>query len=288
MLTAADPAVFWKNYRFDVTPVSDDRPFFFYTVQPADVWNFLRQAGDAADSKINRALPLLFELLGVSLLATLVVLALPPLLLGARLPVERGVRRFLIYFICIGAGYILIQVALIQKFILFLGNPTYALSVIVFSMLISSGLGSYFSRRLVGREGAEKLSTVLIGVAVLIALLAFAIEPVSELGVGWPLPFKIVATVCLIAPASFLMGVPFPAGLARMQARYPKAVRWAWSLNAAASVLGSAAAIFLAIYIGLRATLLVSAALYLSAVVVARVQPRAAEPLPASTVTARI
>jgi len=83
------------------------------------------------------------------------------------------------------------------------------------------------------------------------------------------------------------MGVPFPAGLARMQARYPKAVRWAWSLNAAASVLGSATAIFLAIYIGLRATLLVSAGLYLSAVVVARIQPRAVEPLPASTVTAR-
>ena len=288
LLTAADAESFWKNYRFDVTPVSDDRPFFFYTVQPADVWNFLRQAGNAADSKINRALPLLFELLGVSLIATLVVLALPPLLLGARLPAERGVRRFLIYFICIGAGYILIQVALIQKFILFLGNPTYALSVIVFSMLISSGLGSYFSRRLVGREGVEKLSTVLIGVAVLIALLAFAIEPVSELGVGWPLPFKIAGTVGLIAPAAFLMGVPFPAGLARMQARYPKAVRWAWSLNAAASVLGSATAIFLAIYIGLRATLLVSAALYLCAVVVARLQPRAAEPLAASTVTARI
>ncbi len=287
LLTAADPDSFWKNYRFDVTPVSDDRPFFFYTVQPSDVWNFLQQAGNAADSKINRALPLLFELLAVSLLATLVVLALPPLLLGARLPAERGVHRFLIYFICIGAGYILIQVALIQKFILFLGNPTYALSVIVFSMLISSGLGSYFSRRLVGREGVEKLSTVLIGVAVLIALLAFAIEPVTELGVGWPLAFKIAATVCLIAPASFLMGVPFPAGLARMQAHYPKAVRWAWSLNAAASVLGSATAIFLAIYIGLRATLLVSAGLYLSAVLAARIQPRAAEPLPTTTVTAR-
>ena len=110
----------------------------------------------------------------------------------------------------------------------------------------------------------------------------------TELGVGWPLLFKIAATVCLIAPASFLMGVPFPAGLARLQARYPKAVRWAWALNAAASVLGSATAIFLAIYIGLRATLLVSAALYIGAVVIVRVQARAAEPLPASRVPARV
>ena len=288
LLTASDPESFWKSYAFDVAPVSDDRPFFFYTVQPADVWNFLKQTSNAADSKINKALPLLFELLGVSLLATLVVLALPPLLVGARLPAEKGVRTFLLYFIFIGAGYILIQVALIQKFILFLGNPTYALSVIVFLMLISSGLGSYFSRRLVGWEGIDRLSTVLMGVPVMIALLAAAVVPVSELGVGWPLPFKIGATVLLIAPPAFLMGIPFPAGLARLEARYPKAVRWAWALNAASSVLGSAAAIFLAIYIGLQATLLVSAALYLAALVVARIQARASEPAPARTVTAPV
>src|SRR5205823_14845461 len=88
----------------------------------------------AADAKINRALPLLFGLVGVSLLATLVVLALPPLLLGTKLPTKRGLRGFLWYFVCIGAGYIVIQVALIQKFVLFLGHPTYALTVIIFSM----------------------------------------------------------------------------------------------------------------------------------------------------------
>ncbi len=64
--------------------------FFFYTVQPRDLLNFLKQGGQAADYKINRALPLLFEVLGVSLLATIVVLAFPPLLLGARLPAEQG------------------------------------------------------------------------------------------------------------------------------------------------------------------------------------------------------
>ena len=268
LLSAADPQTFWRSYRFNVAPVSDDRPFFFYTVQPADVWNFLRQAGNAADSKINRALPLLFELLAVSLIATLVVLALPPLLLGARLPAEAGVRGFLLYFVCIGAGYILIQVALIQKFILFLGNPTYALSVIVFSMLISSGLGSFLSRRLVGPKGLNGLATALAGVAALIAILAFAVEPVSTLGAGWPLPVKILVTVITIAPAAFLMGIPFPAGLARLEMRYPQAVRWAWALNAAASVLGSASAIFLAIYIGLRATVLIGALLYLCALAV--------------------
>jgi predicted MFS family arabinose efflux permease len=75
-------------------------------------------------------------------------------------------------------------------------------------------------------------------------------------------------TACVIAPAGFLMGIPFPVGLSQLDSRFPRAVRWAWALNAAASVLGSAGSIFLAIYIGLRATMLVGAALYLAAAAV--------------------
>ena len=274
LLNSADPKGFWSNYAFDVSPVDDDRPFFFYTVQPGDLLDFLKQSGGAADYKINRAVPLLFELLGVSLLATLIVLALPPLLLGSRLPADKGVRGFLLYFIFIGAGYILIQVALIQKFVLFLGHPTYALTVIIFSMLVSSGLGSYFSRRLIGGSGDGRLAAALVSVALAVSALAYLAAPVSELGVGWPLPLKIGVTVGLVAPAGFLMGMPFPVGLTRLESRYPRAVRWAWALNAAASVLGSAAAIFLAIYIGLRATVLIGAALYLGALSVLWLQKK--------------
>ena len=231
--------------------------------------NFLKQGGLSADYKINRALPLLFEVLGISVLAIIVVLAFPPLLLGEKLPAEKGVRGFLLYFVCIGAGYILIQVALIQKFVLFLGHPTYALTVIVFSMLISSGLGSYCSRKLTGDPNdTGRLSAVLVGVAVTVSALAYLAAPVSEFGVGWPLPMKCLVTVCMIAPAGFLMGIPFPTGLTRLERSFPQAVRWAWALNAAASVLGSAAAICLAIYIGLRATVLMGALLYLAALTV--------------------
>jgi hypothetical protein len=269
LLKSADPNTFWRNYRYNVTPVDDDRPFFFYTVQPRDVLNFLKKGGLSADYKINRALPLLFEVLGISVLAIIVVLAFPPLLLGEKLPAEKGVRGFLLYFVCIGAGYILIQVALIQKFVLFLGHPTYALTVIVFSMLISSGLGSYCSRRLTGDPNdTRRLSAVLVGVAVTVSALAYLAAPVSEFGVGWPLPLKALVTVCMIAPAGFLMGIPFPTGLTRLERSFPQAVRWAWALNAAASVLGSVAAICLAIYIGLRATVLMGALLYLAALTV--------------------
>jgi len=288
LLTSSDPKVFLANYPFDVSPIDDDRPFFFYTVQPRDVWSFLKRGGQAADYKINRALPLLFELLGISLLATLVVLALPPLFLGARLPAEKGVRQFLLYFACIGAGYILIQIALIQKFVLFLGHPTYALTVIIFSMLISSGFGSFFSRHILNGAGEGRLSAVLFGIALAVCALALVVPPVSEIGVGWDLPLKIAVTVALIAPAGFLMGMPFPTGLTQLEARFPQAVRWAWALNAAASVLGSAGAIFLAIYMGLRVTLLAGACLYLGALSVVWLNRRnTASPAPAAVTADR-
>ena len=276
LLRSPDPEAFWTNYAFDISPVDDDRPFFFYTVQPRDILNFLTQSGQAADYKINRAVPLLFELLAVSLLATIVILALPPLLLGSRLKAEHGVRSFLLYFIFIGAGYVLIQVALIQKFVLFLGHPTYALTVIIFSMLISSGAGSYYSSRIFGKASDIRLSTLLMAVAVAVSALAFVAAPVSESGVGWPLGAKMLVTAGLVAPVGFLMGMPFPIGLTRLGTLYPSAVRWAWALNAAASVLGSAAAIFFAIYIGLRATVLVGAALYVGALAVVWLRPRVA------------
>jgi hypothetical protein len=280
-LLSADPEKFLADYQFDVSPVDDDRPFFFYTVQTRDLMRYLRAPGNAADSKINLALPLLIELVGVSVLATVVILALPPLLLRARLPMEKGLRGFLLYFVCLGAGYIMIQVALIQKFILFLGHPTYALTVIVFSMLVWSGLGSFYSRRLIRGAHRSRLIITLIGVAAAVSVIAFAASPISEFGVGWPLQAKILVTVCLIAPAAFLMGIPFPTGLTWLETLFPQAVRWAWALNAASSVLGSACAIFLAIHIGLRATVLVGAGLYLCALSVVWLQKSTVEIAPA-------
>ena len=280
-LLSSAPDQFLASYPFDVTPVDDDRPFFFYTVQAGDLVKYFARMGDAADYKINKAVPLLMELVGISVLATLVVLALPPLLLRAKLPAEKGVRGFLLYFLCLGAGYIMIQVALIQKFVLFLGHPTYALTVIVFSMLVSSGLGSFYSRRLIHGADRGRLIVILIGVAATVSVLAFIAAPISEFGVGWPLQAKILVTVCLIAPAAFLMGIPFPTGLTWLEARFPHAVRWAWALNAASSVLGSAGAIFLAIHIGLRSTLLVGAGLYLCALSVVWLQTNTVASAPA-------
>ena len=265
LLHSSDPAAYQRQYPFDISPVSDNRPFFFYTVQPSDLWAFItRGSTQSEDYKINSAVPLLFELLGISVLATGVVLALPPLLLGTRLPRQKPVLAFLLYFLAIGAGYILVEVALIQKFVLFLGHPTYALTVVIFALLVSSGLGSFASRRLL-RSSTARWRSALVGVALLIGLLAVDVSVLLPKAIQLPLLWKIVMSVALIAPAGFLMGMPFPVGLARLEKWHSPSVRWAWSLNAAASVLGSVASLVLAIYLGLVQTLLIGGGLYLAA-----------------------
>jgi predicted membrane-bound spermidine synthase len=278
-LASTHPKEYERNYLFDITPVTDNRPFFFYTVQPRDLVAFLKNAShESADYKVNKAVPLLFGLMLISIVATLLILLLPPMVLGTRLPRQRGVKGFLLYFLFIGAGYILIEVGLIQKFVLFLGHPTYALTVVIFSMLVSSGLGSAFSGRVVGKSEG-RLIKALGAVAILGSVLALALSGLLTAAVWLPLGVKAVLTVLLIAPLGFAMGIPFPTGLQRLEEWHSPSVRWAWALNAASSVLGSVGGLFCSIYLGLVQTLIIGGLFYLGALaVVARVRLASSAP----------
>jgi spermidine synthase len=267
-LNSPDPAEYERNYTYDITPVTDNRPYFFYSVQPRDLWTFLTTASkEAADYKINKAVPLLFALMGVSLLATALILVAPPLVLGTRLPAQPGVRGFLLYFLFIGAGYILIEVALIQKFVLFLGHPVHALWVVIFSMLVSSGLGSNYSRRILGKNEG-RLIKALACVAIGAVVLSLAVATLLGALVWLPFGLKAAMTIALIAPLGFVMGMPFPTALQRLEEWHAPSVRWAWSLNAASSVLGSVGALVCGIYLGLVQTMIVGGLFYLAALAV--------------------
>jgi hypothetical protein len=114
----------------------------------------------------------------------------------------------------------------------------------------------------------KRLRFVPLAVAVAVALLAVLVTPVSSALVAAPSFVRLLCAALLVAPAGFLMGMPFPGGLALLEAWQPMAVRWAWSMNAAASVLGSALSICCAIYMGLRNTLLLGALCYVAAAMV--------------------
>ncbi len=267
MICAGDPADYQRRYAFDITPVHDNRPFFFFNVRLSDLFRLAR-GHESMDWKVNLGLLLLLGLLAISGVAVLLFLLLPARL-SARLPRGPGVSSWLLYFVAIGLGYILVEVALIQKFVLFLGHPTYALTVAVFWLLAASGAGSLWSRGFAEDGLAHRLSKLLVGAAALIALLALAATPVLAALVAWPLPARVGLTAALLAPAGFLMGTAFPTGLRLAGRAYPEALQWAWAMNAAASVLGSGLAVFVSIHSGIWQTLALGGTCYLAAAVFA-------------------
>ncbi|HVZ61327.1 MAG TPA: hypothetical protein VG892_11130, partial [Terriglobales bacterium] len=271
LILSRDPWKFARGYAYDVSPVTDNSPFFFFNLKPEQVWNTRSDQG--IDWKVNVGLVILGVVLVVSILAVLLFLVLPLALQGnsslANLP-------SLTYFIAIGLGYILVEIAFIQRFVLFLGHPVYALTVVIFLMLLSSGAGSFASRRLLeGRNGeasTASLRTGLLLAAIVAALAIYAgvLPPLLRTAVGAPFSLKLVLSAVLIAPLGFLMGMPFPTGLRALSQSSQQgagSIEWAWAMNAASSVLGSVLAMVIAIQYGLTVTLATGAFTYLAAVV---------------------
>jgi hypothetical protein len=174
--------------------------------------------------------------------------------------------------VAIGLGYILVEIAFILRFVLFLGHPTYALTVVIFLLLLSSGLGSFASRR--WTLGADSARIPLLVIAAALVVYALLLTPIFRQFVGAPILLRLGISAALLVPLGFVMGIPFPSGLRALAARSltnprreenASPLEWAWAMNAGASVLGSVLAIFIAIQFGLNATLLCGSAAYLSA-----------------------
>jgi len=254
LITSNDPKAFASSYGYNVAPVTDAAPFFFFTLKTGHVIrNILAGTGHGMDWRINLGVVLLGMLLILSLAAVLVFLVLPLLLQKSR---THGLQiSSLLYFVAVGLGYILVEISLIQRFVLFLGHPTYALTVVVFLLLLSSGAGSMAAR-------PANIRTVLIAIAAVILIYVMLLPMLLQAAVGWPFAMKLVISAVVLVPLGFLMGTPFPTGLRLVNRSRNATVEWAWAMNASASVLGSVAAMVIAIHFGLTVTLACAALAY--------------------------
>jgi hypothetical protein len=288
-------AEFIKNYEYNIAPVSDNQPFFFFTVRLKDMLGSLT-GGKAMDWRINLGVVVLLMVLVISIAAVIVFLVLPLMLVkpraaaaeGARLPGDMDRLRSspgegagahnnwpLLYFIAIGLGYILAEIAFIQRFVLFLGHPTYALTVVIFMMLLASGAGSVLSRRWL--SDVHRVWIPLTIVFCLLGAYVFILPPLLRDLVGLAFVTKLLISAAVLAPLGLAMGMPFPTGLRGLAAgrEQDNTIEWAWALNAASSVLGSVLAMVVAIQWGLNVTLACAAAAYVLALLLARSVTRA-------------
>ena len=267
LIATNDPFAFARQYPYNVAPVDDNAPFFFFTVKLGQI---LHHEGltQGIDWKVNLGVAVLLMVFVISLLAVLAFLIVP---LAFSHGQSQGPFR-LLYFVAVGLGYILVEIAFIQRFVLFLGHPTYALTVVVFLLLLASGAGSLVSRRWLAPAGRVRLPLWLI-VAALAVLVPILPQLLNAL-VGFPFTGKLLVSAALLGPLGFAMGMPFPSGLRALasahapefRTRRDNAVEWAWAVNAGSSVLGSVLAMVVAIRYGLNVTLLCGALAYLLAI----------------------
>ena len=245
---------------FSMRPITDDRPFFFHVLP----WR-----GLVLDRRIEWTNPgsgtgqivLLMMLAQAVLLGGLLILL--PLWRGARgsLPVRTTVG-FLLYFLGLGLGFLLIEISFVQKYVLLLGYPTYSLSVTIFSLLVFAAAGAVLARRGWGRP-RRFLGTLLALTLALVALEVLALPWIRDRLLASPLAARVAVTALLQLPLGLVLGMYFPTGLELLRRREPRLIPWAWAVNGVASVAASVLAVVLGMAIGFSGVALIAAGVYL-------------------------
>ena len=263
---------FLEHYKFDLKPASDDKPYFFHFFKWRALPEFLSLKERGGLPLLEWGYPLLVATLAQALLASLVLIIVPLWVMGLRQGkiTAPAISRLHVglYFLAVGFAFMFVEIAFIQKFILFLSYPIYAVAVVLCAFLIFAGLGSRFSRRLAQKNQTMRIWPIawVVFAICLVAVVYLAALPVLfRQFIGLPDAAKIAISVALIAPLAFPMGMPFPLGLGSVAGRSVQLVPWAWGINACASVVGAILATLLAIHLGFTVVIIVALGFYVLA-----------------------
>jgi SAM-dependent methyltransferase len=256
---------FIEDYKFKIEPATDHKPYFFHFFKWQTLPEILTLLKSGGIFLLESGYLLLIAALVQAILASLLLIALPLWLSKGKLGVKleaKGHLRILVYFFCLGLAFLFIEIAFIQKFILILHHPLYAITVVLSTFLLAAGAGSQSSTKL--PCSAEK-STIMLPIAA-IAFLSMA----YILGLGAMTEFllktgdfsRYVFSIVLITPLGFFMGMPFPLGLTRLGQTIPALIPWAWGINGCASVISAMLATLIAMQFGFTALIILAIALY--------------------------
>jgi hypothetical protein len=246
----------------DISPPTDNRPFFFQMGRFGDM--FRPAPATWALNEVTDAAHLLGTLLVVITILTALCIVLPLWVADKRL-ILRTAWPHVLYFAAIGLGFMLIEVSQMQRLIIFLGHPTCALSLVLFTLLISSGLGSYTTHGTGGHD-LQRVGAVRLGVLVVV-LCAFGIFTQRVLVAFQDAvpPARILVGVGVLFPLGFLMGMAFPLGMKSASEGDPHSTPWLWGINGATSVCTSVLAVVISLYAGISATFWTGMACYAGA-----------------------
>ena len=270
-LLGPDAGDFIARYKFDIAPATDDRPFFhdFFRWQSLpELWR-LRTQGAAA--MLDMGTLILFATLAQAVVFSVLLILAPLAIRRRRFGGGAPRARVSLYFLALGLAFLFIEIAFIQRFILFLGHPLYAVAVVLAGFLVFAGIGSAVSTRLdqalrarAGRWPRRALDVAVVGIVCLSIGYVFALPPLFQALIALPDIAKIALALALIAPLACCMGMPFPLGIARVAKESADFVPWAWGINGCASVISAILATILAIPIGFTGVVMIAVLLYLA------------------------
>ena len=263
-LLSDNAATYIDRYKFDISPATDDRPYFFNFFRWGSLPEALALRKRGGADLIEWGYVILIGTLAQALVAGTLLILLPLFL--AKRGWQRGTTtRMGSYFFLLGLAFMFVEIAFIQKLILFLSHPLYSVAVVLSGFLVFAGIGSGYSRRLAARfeKGDYSLVTIIVVIITAISLAYVLILPeVFGRLVGLPDIVKVGLSLLFIGPLAFCMGMPFPIGLGSIAKESAAFIPWAWGLNGFASVISASLATLLAIEFGFTAVILVSLALY--------------------------
>ena len=260
-ILTSDKQRFIDEYHFDISPTSDDRPYFFNFYR----WRnpFATRSEVLDNPSIAQGNPfLILSQLALAVLLSVVLIVLPLLRLGKTH--RQGVVRYLIYFSGMGLGFIAIEMAVMQKLILFLGHPLYSITVTLFTILVFSGLGSLLVAGRISTT-SRRIWLVPIGIFVCIGVLVTLSPSLFAALIHLPLAARITIIVGLLALLSMLLGVPFAFGVRVLNERRRDIIPWAWAVNGCLSVVGSVLTVVVSMNLGFEAVLWGAGVIYLIA-----------------------
>lgn len=251
--SAPDRRAFAEQYPFQIEPCTDDKPFFFEHARFARLFENRDSIFGAASGQL-----VLVCTLGLVLLAAALFVGLPAALARRASGGASMEPRWQLYFLLLGLAYLGVELVFIPRFALFLGNPSYALSIVLFSLLVFSGVGAALSSRLLVR-GPRVVALAIAGLVGLLLIYQLVLPLVFRGALAMPFSVRAVVSVVLVALPATLMGLPFPAAIARHAERGEAWIARAWALNGYASVVASVGATLLAMVGGFSTVLLTAA-----------------------------
>jgi spermidine synthase len=256
----------YASYPYDIRPVDDDAPFFWHFVRYRDTlegeWGGKEFVWDPEDATGERVV---ISLLAFAIAFAAVFLILPLVMVREVWGLIPYKTSAAIYFAALGLGFMFFEISLIQRLTLFLGYPTYSLTVTLFALLVFSGIGSLVSDRYSAQRN-RALLFLLVALAALILWYQFGMGWVVDRYVGVPLPIRVSLAILFLAPLGLCLGAFMPIGLASISAvtEYKREfIAWGWAVNGFFSVVSSILATVLSMTTGFKMVMLIAGVVYL-------------------------